>query len=614
MQLSETERGYQQRAERWQHDADLLEQQRARISNVRLAAGGALIAAALYWVFTRELLAVPAAVVAGILLGLLVRRYRQLTAQWQRASSLATVNRYGLARIQRDWGALPEPNPVTVPPDHPFAADLDLFGKASLQQLIDTTGTTMGGERLSSWLMSPARPDEIETRQGAVRELSGDLEWLQELQQRALLGQVDEEKTARFLSWANGDDGGGRRPLLTWLARLGLVAVLVVLALAIARVIDSAWLGAVFLFNTLVASQLHRRVGRSLDAAMENDSAIRSYASLLELLSNRSHQSPLLQEFDANLRMDGVAASEAADRLARILSFGVPRGSLQSYVIQAATAWDVHLYDQLERWRATYGAQAPQWLEAIGWYEALGALANLAHDNPDWIYPSVSPGHDRLAAEALGHPLIPESRRVCNDVTLGPPNTFLFVTGSNMSGKSTLLRSIGIDVVLANTGGPACARALALPPISLWTSVRIVDSLEQGVSYYMAELLRLKQIVDAALSPRSDGRTICYLLDEILSGTNTGERQIAARRIISLLLEHGAIGAVSSHDLDLVMGDQIAAFAQDVHFAETVRETDGMLDMTFDYTLRPGLATSTNALKLMELVGIPLHDKPGSTL
>ncbi len=139
-------------------------------------------------------------------------------------------------------------------------------------------------------------------------------------------------------------------------------------------------------------------------------------------------------------------------------------------------------------------------------------------------------------------------------MTLGPPGTFLFVTGSNMSGKSTLLRSVGIDTVLANTGGPACAESLALPPISLWTSVRITDSLEMGVSYYMAELLRLKQIVDASQTPQPDERIICFLLDEILSGTNTAERQIAARRIISLLIERGAIGAVSTHDLDLISG------------------------------------------------------------
>ena len=571
-----------------------------------------MIAAALYWVVTRQFTAAPAAVLAGVLLALLVRRYHHLTVLWLRASTLATINRYGVARIQRNWPALPEPRPVEIPERHPYARDLDLVGHASLQQLIDTTGTAMGSDRLASWLLEPASEPEIARRQEAVRELSGDLEWLQELQQRALRGEIGDETTENFVAWASR--GPGRLPVYTWLARLSLAVAGAILVLAVARVIDSSVLAIVFIVNLLLARALHHRVGRSLDAAIEHGNGIRSYAELLELLSSRTHTAPLLQEIDAPLHVDGVPASEAAKQLARLLSFGIPRGSLQSYVMQAVVCWDVHLYDQLAKWRERYGALTPRWLEAIGWYEALGALANLAHDNPDWGSPSVNAKHDRLAADELGHPLIPESRRVCNDIVLGPPGTFLFVTGSNMSGKSTLLRAIGLDVVLANAGAPVCARAMSLPALSLWTSVRIVDSLEAGVSYYMAELLRLKQIVDAALQPDGSGRTICYLLDEILSGTNTSERQIAARRIIDLLIAHGAIGAVSSHDLDLIEGGHLVGKAESVHFTETVTRADGVLDMTFDYTLRPGLATSTNALKLMELAGIPLQDHPGSTL
>ncbi len=566
----------------------------------------------LYWIFTTELWAVPAAIVAGILMALLVRQYRRLTGDWLRASTLALVNRYGVARQQRDWNNLPDPHDIVVPATHPYAGDLDIVGKASLLQLLDTTGTTMGGQRLASWLLQPAAPHEISPRQEAVRELSGDLDWLQELQQRALLGEIDDDTTTKFLDWTRTP--GSRLPLLTWLARLSVLATLVIFALAIAQVIDSGLLIVPFVVNLLLAAALHRKVGPQMDAAMEHGSAIRAYAGLLALLDDKQRQSALLQEIDAPLQTAGVRASEAAEQLARVLSFGVPRGSLQSYALQFACAWDVHFYDRLEAWRETYGEQVPHWLEAIGWYEALGALANLAHDNPDWVYPDVSATNDRIAGTQLGHPLIPAARRVSNDVTLGPTGTFLFVTGSNMSGKSTLLRSVGIDTVLANSGGPACAEALSLPPISLWTSVRITDSLEMGVSYYMAELLRLKQIVDASKTPQPDDRVICFLLDEILSGTNTAERQIAARRIISLLLERGAIGAVSTHDLDLISGSDLSASALEVHLAETVFESDGKLDMTFDYTVRPGLATTTNALKLMELVGIPLQDNPGSTL
>ena len=203
---------------------------------------------------------------------------------------------------------------------------------------------------------------------------------------------------------------------------------------------------------------------------------------------------------------------------------------------------------------------------------------------------------------------------MCNDVQVGPPGTFLLVTGSNMSGKSTLLRALGVNVVLAQAGGPVCATAMSLPPLVVRSSIRVQDSLERGVSYFMAELQRLKEVVDAAEQVREAGAgTLLFLLDEILHGTNTAERQIAARRVILHLVAQGAIGAVSTHDLTLAQGGEIAAAGQPVHFTEDFQEgPDGPL-MTFDYRLRPGLAPSTNALKLMEIVGLRLRRPPIDT-
>ena len=214
-----------------------------------------------------------------------------------------------------------------------------------------------------------------------------------------------------------------------------------------------------------------------------------------------------------------------------------------------------------------------------------------------------------MEAVNLGHPLLPPAACVGNDVTIGPPGTFLLVTGSNMSGKSTLLRAIGMNVVLAQAGGPVCAAALRVPPLVLTSSMRVQDSLEQGISYFMAELRRLKDVVDTAAQVGQAGeRTPLFLLDEILHGTNTTERQIAARRIILHLLHLGATGAVSTHDLALADAPEFAVISQPVHFTEQfTRGADG-LSMTFDYQLRPGIATSTNALKLMEMIGLPTED------
>jgi DNA mismatch repair ATPase MutS len=220
----------------------------------------------------------------------------------------------------------------------------------------------------------------------------------------------------------------------------------------------------------------------------------------------------------------------------------------------------------------------------------------------------VAPGEaPRIEACQLGHPLLPDSARVANDVTLGPPGTFLLVTGSNMSGKSTLLRAVGVNVVLAQAGGPVAAESLRLPPVLLATSILVEDSLADGVSFFMAELLRIRQVVDLADRAKGEGRVLLYLLDEILRGTNTRERQIAVRRVVTHLLAAGALGAVSTHDLELAEIPDLAAAVRPVHFRESFEpgaEGQGRPVMTFDYQLRPGVATTANALKLLDLVGL----------
>jgi DNA mismatch repair ATPase MutS len=234
---------------------------------------------------------------------------------------------------------------------------------------------------------------------------------------------------------------------------------------------------------------------------------------------------------------------------------------------------------------------------------------------------------DTLRARDLGHPLIPGDRRVGNDVEVGPPGTFLLVTGSNMSGKTTLIRAIGANAVLAEAGGPVCARELTMPPVRLATSIVVEDSLEEGVSFFMAELLRLKSVVDAAAAEaRADGdldeageagetrggagpaggdRRLLFLLDEVLRGTNSAERRVAIQRVLGRLLELGAIGAITTHDLQILAEGELERAAVPIHFRETVRpRPEGGADMTFDFIARPGLAPTTNALRLLEAVGL----------
>jgi DNA mismatch repair ATPase MutS len=251
----------------------------------------------------------------------------------------------------------------------------------------------------------------------------------------------------------------------------------------------------------------------------------------------------------------------------------------------------------LLRWRVRAGSQVRRWIEAMAELEALASLATFAEEHPSFAFPEVSAGDLHLVAEGLGHPLIPATARVENDVTLGSPGNVLLVTGSNMSGKSTLLRAMGINAVLALAGGPVCARRLSMACCQVRTSMRITDSLEEGVSHFYAELLRLKAIVDAA----NAGERVLFLLDEVLHGTNSRERNIGAKAVVSHLMMEGAIGAVSSHDVGLAdLEVESGGRVKNVHFQELVEAGK----MTFDYRLKPGVVTSSNALRLMKLIGI----------
>jgi hypothetical protein len=342
---------------------------------------------------------------------------------------------------------------------------------------------------------------------------------------------------------------------------------------------------------------------------------LRGIVPQLRLLNGRNWRDPLLAALARRLGSHEGAAHRHLERLSSLLDTVESRRNMVYATIAPILLLDVHLGGALDRWRAAHGRAVRDWLEAVGEWEALAALATLAHDHPDWAYPTFArEAAPVLKASALGHPLLRPDKCVRNDVSVGPPGTFLFVTGSNMSGKSTLLRAVGANAVLAAAGAPVCAGALTLPPVQVRTSMRIEDSLAEGISLFMAELLRIKEVVEGARAATGTGRPVLYLLDEILHGTNTAERSIAARRVVGHLLAAGAIGAVSTHDLTLADAPELAGAAHAVHFREEVESREGAesgATLAFDYRLREGVASTRNALKLLEAVGLGELDKEG---
>ena len=598
------EERYAARRDDAQRERDRLARRAGTTSNLRLAAFAVGIAA-LVWA---ELEPEAGAVALGLFalsvlafIGLIIRHSR-LTQAERRAAETAAVNAEAIARLRRDWDGLPEVA-ERGPAGHPYAHDLDIFGHGSLARLLSSTGTPIGRKRLQDWLLSPVEPATARQRQDAVRDLVPRLDFRQQIQvDGRLSGSPRLTDLERFLDWAEAEPWLLRRPVLLWPTRLIPLITLTLVVLHVEGVIDRAWWLAPLLVGVGLIVALGKRVGAVLDRASMGDASLRHYAGLVQRIQDQAFQSDRLR--DAHMAVsDPVDARRELERLGWLTELADLRhGGLFYVLIHVPTLWDFHVLGALERWQRRAGRQVRQWIDRIAELDATAALASLPGDESGWSYPELATAGDRMIASGLAHPLLAENERVANDVEVGPPGTFLMVTGSNMSGKSTLLRSIGINAVLAQAGGPVCARELRLPPVDVRTSMRVEDSLERGVSLFMAELQQLKRVVDAADAARD--RPILYLLDEILHGTNSAERQVAVREVLSHLLRRRAIGAISTHDLELGNTARLEGAVVPVHFRETVHPQGHEPPMSFDYQLRDGIATSTNALKLVRLVGL----------
>jgi len=554
---------------------------------------------------------VTAAVLSLVFLAL-VLFHNALKCRCQWYDNLSKLNDEGLARRARDWQALPEHDDFAPTREHPYAEDLDLFGHESLVALLGTIGTEPGRRTLRAWLLEPAEPRLILERQAAVAELARLIDEREEITVRGrMMPEESAHRVESFLAWAESEPWLARKRLLVWTARSLSIVPAVFIGLDVADIVPyTAWVLALFVNLAFTYLAGGRRIHQTFDRAFARESSVQQYAELFRLLSSTAFQTQALQRISSLLATGAVSPYRQMARLHRLSTLSEVRLSMTYIGIQALTLWDFHVMLRLEKWQTTAGRHVRSWLSSLGEADALAALATLHFDNPGWTFPDISIEKDSVVeAEGLGHPLLADDVRIVNDVKVGPQSTFLLVTGSNMSGKSTLLRAIGTNVVLARAGGPVCATSMHMPPLRLETSMRVRDSLQQGLSHFMAELERLKGVVDTARQAATDGGSaLLYLLDDIFQGTNSAERQIAARKVITYLLDTPAIGAVTSHDLELAETKELSSACVPVHFSETIEEGADGRSITFDYKLRPGIATSSNALKLLEIVGLDSAD------
>jgi hypothetical protein len=526
----------------------------------------------------------------------------------ERARAGLRFHQRGIARLGLAWDALSSASERFESAAHPFTSDLDVFGRASLMQLVDATETRFGEERLAALLSleTPTGwPHEVVARQEAVRDLAGRFEFRETL---AVAGGVladEKADPAPILTWAEAPDEPSSAfvqilPVIVWLQPALVLAVVAFgpfLGLS-TRAVTIVCIGAIIL-----GISVGSRLAPMLETVSARGPAVTRWRTMIAGLEREPFEAPLLKELRATFEGSGIRASDEIASLEKIVGYVDARSNeVFRFVIGPLLMWDAHCARALLRWRARAGRRLRTWLGTLAEAEAIASLAAFAFEHPDFAWPELT-GEPMLDARGLGHPLIPADRRVANDVALAGSGRALVITGSNMSGKSTLLRALGVNAVLAAAGAPTCAKALRLGPLRVATSMRISDSLEQGVSHFYAELQRLKSVIERAREPREGA--VLFLLDEILHGTNSRERIIGACAVVRELLSFGAIGAVSTHDLGITaLEKELVGRVENAHFEEQVQGDA----MTFDYVLRAGIVQSSNALRLMRAVGIHVPD------
>jgi hypothetical protein len=498
-------------------------------------------------------------------------------------------------RLDNQWPGFGESGARFQDEKHPYSGDLDIFGPGSLFQLLNSARTSAGEATLAGWLAAPSSLEDVKLRHAAIDDLRPRLDLREDL---ALLG--DDVRAEVHPEWLD-----------RWVAQppVPIPAVLRFAAPVLATYTAVTGLAALFqllplfpfLFGVLAVmlySMFARRPAEQILEAVEAPAKdLNIVAGILARFEREPFSAPRLVALSKELETGGLPPSRQISRLTRLADMHDWEHNLFFRLFAFVLVWSPQIAFAIERWRLICGPEIGRWINAVGELEALSSLAAYASEHPADTYPELLDQGALFEGAGIGHPLIPEGSVVRNDVDLGEDMKLLLISGSNMSGKSTLLRSVGLNTVLAWSGAPVRATRLRISPLQVGASMRTQDSVLDGRSRFYAEITRLRQIVDLA----SNGKALLFLLDELLSGTNSHDRRIGAEAIIRSLVERGAIGLVTTHDLALAhIADNLAPQAANVHFEDHIE--DGQI--AFDYRMHSGIVRKSNAIALMRSVGL----------
>jgi hypothetical protein len=515
----------------------------------------------------------------------------------------------GLARINDEWAGAGNTGERFASDSHPYARDLDLFGNGGMFQLLCEARTAAGEETLAGWLLAPASPEEVRARHAAVADLRDRLDLREDL---AVFGEYLRAglQPDALVAWAESQPLVASTFTRAATAAIGVLCVCSWLACITTGLLSARVLFEQLLFVAFGISILNAIVGRALrrwdESAEHAEKAcqgLRLLASVMARIERETFAAPKLVDLQASLRVHGIPPSQAVARMARLVErLESRRNMIVLFMDRFVFSYTLLTSFAIESWRARCGAFVGAWVTAVGEIEALSSLAAYSYEHPSDVFPeftapSITDRAPCFEAESFAHPLIPASRAVRNGVSLGGDLRLMIISGPNMAGKSTYVRAVGINAVLAQCGAPVRAAKLRLSPLSVAASVCVLDSLQGGISRFYAEILRVKMTIDLAAGPLP----VLFLLDELLGGTNSKDRRAGAQMIVKTLVDRGAIGLITTHDLALAeIANSLGSRAANFHFED--RMEGGKL--IFDYHLSPGVVRTSNALDLMRSIGI----------
>lgn len=527
-------------------------------------------------------------------------RHRKVKYNKTRCAILCDINENSIKRVNNNWKDILDSGEDFMDEDHNYSKDLDIFGENSLFQWINTCITYLGRQKLKDSVSSPKyAPKEIYKRQEAVKELSNNIGWTQRFAAEAILSKNKNHNPEDLFNWAEEKNEFFLKPLVIAVIRILPVITISLLVSSFIFPNVSYKLGLLgIVLHIVLLAVGYKEVSKNLDTVYKYKNTILIYNKLLMHIEKKNFNSEYLIKLkESLLNNEKITASSQIKKLANLVNLISDRQNIYYIVINILGLWDYQCLINLQRFKKSSGAFLKTWLEVIGEIEALNSLSSISYEHSDWAMPIFEASPPVFKATHMGHPLLGSSR-VYNDLLIEKSQNVLLITGSNMSGKSTLLRTCGINLVLAYAGAPVCAESFNCSIMDIYTCMRTSDNLEKNISSFYAELLRIKKLVTAT----KDKAPLFFLLDEIFKGTNSIDRHTGAKVLVTKLSTENALGFVSTHDLELGDIEKSNSKVRNYHLREYYKDDK----LYFDYKLRPGVSTTRNALYLMKMAGLEI--------